>query len=461
MPFRMDEEQQQQSTSAPNISGVSTGVDVNVPKGTGRPQAPQGPKQSGQYQNIQQYLQANQPQAQQMASKIAGNVETKAQEATKAGEALQSEPPKVGEYKPSDVLSKATSGQASDLEKSQYQNIKQTGGYTGPQDITGLKGYQDYQTKASQAQEAVGQASNEYGQRQLLQNAFNRPSYGGGANILDQALLARSEGGKQTIADIGQKYSGLTEALKGFGTKAGQNIAQAQEQAGKNIAQFQPAESQARAAIIDPLAQKAAESNAMNQALYGRLTGDVSDLKLTPETMQMLGLTAGQHTYGTDLSKYITPAQGEATIQNIASQGDINKYNNLMSFLGANPQELPTKEIGYQGVNVNKEQLAKDLAAKEAEYTNYWNEGSRGAAQPLLNAQNNSNITYGQQFANLTAADLQNILNEQKTLGTKGIREKYGLGLSAAAFDPQTNLISNYLKGIQDKYNTGNIIEGV
>lgn len=369
MPFRMDEEQDQQQgqngNAAPNVSGVSNTIDTNVPKGTAKAQQ-QGPQKSGQYQNIQQYLKANEGAGSQMGGQIAGSVEQKATEARTAGQQLANEPQKVSAYNVQDVLNKAQAGDQT--KKQEYQTMKQTGGYTGPSDVTGLGGYGAYQTKGQAATENVNLAGSESGQKTLLRNIYGRPDYTAGSNTLDQALMAQSQGGRQAISDIASKYSGLTNELTGYSNQAGKNIAQSQSQAAQNKAAFQPAEQAARSAIIDPLQQKAAQTNAEQKALYERLSGDVKDLRLNPETMAMLGLKEGQRTFGTDLSKYINPATGEANIQNIASQDDLDKYNNLMNFIGANQQDLPTKAQAYQGAGVNKEALQKEILGKQAEF---------------------------------------------------------------------------------------------
>jgi hypothetical protein len=367
MPFRLDDENQtaaQATTAAPNISGVSTGIEMNVPSGKGKA----APQKSGQFQNIQQYLQANQPQAQQMAGKVAGQVETAATEAQKAGEQLASEAPKVGEYKPVEILGQVTQGTAAPTAQEQYTKTRQTGGYEGPQDVTGLGSYAQEQQKAAKAQEAVQAAQTETGQRGLLQQAYGRAGYGGqsGQNILDQALFAQSQAGRETISGLGQKYAGLADVLKGYETQAGQQLKASQEQAAKNIAAFAPAETAARTGIISPIEQRAAEAN--KQLEYQAAAEDLQDLQLSPETMAMLGLTEGQRVYNANLGSFIGAPTAQATVQNIATEQERQKYNDLMNFIGANPQDLALGQATYKPVEVKQQDLANELAARQEEF---------------------------------------------------------------------------------------------
>lgn len=380
MPFRLDEhvETQAQPTAAPNISGVSTSLGVNVPSGKGKA----APQKSGQFQNIQQYLQANQPQAEQMAGKVAGQVETAATEAQKSGEQLAAEAPKIGEYKPEEVLGTVVGGTAAPAAKEQYTKTRQTGGYEGPQDITGLGSYAQEQQKAAKAQEAVQAAQTETGQRGLLQQAYGRAGYGGqsGQNILDQALFAQSQAGRETITGLGQKYAGLANVLKGYESQAGQQLKESQAQAAKNIAAFAPAETAARTGLISPIEQRAAEAN--KQLEYQAAVEDLQDLHLNPETLAMLGLSANQRVYNANLGSFIGAPTQQATVQNIATEQERQKYNDLMNFIGANPQDLALGQATYKPVEIKQQDLANELEARQEEFNKHQSDIS-GVLNPL------------------------------------------------------------------------------
>jgi hypothetical protein len=363
MPFKLEDENLGQPTT-PNISGVSTGVDFNVPSGKGKT----SPQRSGQYQNIQQYLSANQPQAGEMAGKVAGVVEKQAIEAEKAGQTLAAEAPKVGEFKPEEVLGQVSSGQTPTTTKEQYTQQRMTGGYTGPQDITGLGAYGEAQTKGETAKQTVQSAQTEAGQKNLLQQAYGRPGYGGtsGQNTLDQALFAQSTGGREAISQLGQKYSNLANVLGGYQTQAAEQLKASQEQAARNRAAFAPAEQAARASFLSPIEQRAAEAN--KQLEYQAAAEDLQDLRLDPQTMAMLGLSEGQRVYGANLGSFIGAPTAQANVQNIATEQERQRFNDLMNFIGGNTQELSLGQPTYKPVEVKQGDLQKELAARQTEF---------------------------------------------------------------------------------------------
>lgn len=443
MPFaakkQMDENQP--GEAAPNISGVSTMV--NVP---GQPAQARGQQQkSGQYQNIEKYLAANAPQAEAMGQKIAGNVEQKVGAAQQATQGLQGSVQKVADYDPSKVLSSfaiesATGIAPKDIQdqqtavkeknritlpadfvptkntrpvtatqgliqkdfgpdvsakpksmyapptaeqKAQYQQMKQTGGYTGAQDISRLSGYGEAKQAQKSALEDVSAAGTEVGQKELLKTAYQRPTYTGGAQSLDQSLLQRSQGGRQAVEGLAQKYSGLASQFGATEQQAAADIAAQQAKAKQIQSSFAPAEQAAKTAIMTPIEQRVAAANAQKQAFQGQVE-DLSDLKLKQDTMAALGLAPGRSIYDLDLSSYVNPESMAASVQNIATEGERQKYNQLLDFLGSNTGELGIGQPTYQAGGFDTAKLSSDLANKEAEYQNAFNTYDLSGAEPDL-----------------------------------------------------------------------------
>lgn len=368
MPFAIDQTdtekqaQEQQQQAGQNISGTSSGI--NLPGQTAGTMKPGAPKKSGQFQNIQRYISANQPQGEQIGQSIAGKVESEVGQAKEAGTALTGGVQQVQAYNPQDVLYNL--GGASEEQRKQYQATRQTGGYTGPSDVTGLQTYQPFAKEAEQAKTAVQQAGTEIGQRELLKDVFKRPTYSKGMTALDQALLSQSVGGREAIQNIGQKYGDIASFLTGQEQQAAQAIKGAQAQAAQNIQAFAPAEQAAQQAILSPIEQRAAEEN-VRQQVFGRYAQDLADQTLNPETMAALGLTSGQKLFDINLGQYVNQPMGEATVQNIATQQERQKYNDLMNFLGTNAGQLGMGQPTFTGGSVNVEQLQKDLGAKTTE----------------------------------------------------------------------------------------------
>lgn len=366
----------QASQAAPKLSGVSTSF--NVP-GSGQAQAPgaaKTQKSSGQFQNIEKYIQANQPQGQELGQKIAQNVESKVGESSAQLQKMSTALPSTSQYKPEETIGKAESLQAPEI--AAYKQMKSTGGYTGPQDITGLAGYNEAFKASEAAKEAVSKASGEAGQQALLQETFARPDYTKGSNILDQIILAGSQGGKQAITDVGEKYKGLSDYLSNqFGVSQKQiESSQAQAQANKEaIAQ---AEKKAMEDLINPLQATAEKRNIEYPELQKRIAQDIQDYNLTPETLAALGINVGQNVYNLNLADYVTPDQTQQNINSVASDWQRQRYQALSNLFDQNAGLISEKNPmpGYAPISFNKEQFSKDVAGKETEY-------KQASAQPV------------------------------------------------------------------------------
>lgn len=414
MPFRMDEKvEEQQGTTAPNISGIqgvgSVDVGLNVPQGAARAGKSE-PQKSGQYQNLQQYLRSNQPQTQALAGRLTSEVESRVGEAEKAGEAFKAEAPKVQAYDPTEVLKQFTVPQGTGAtvglpqeqvgaatepipgqQKQRQENYlmqRQTGGFVGPTDITQFGTYGAFKKAGEKAQEALKAAGSETGQRELLKTVFARPTYAGGQSALDQALFAQSPAGQQALAQLSTKYAGLGEALKGFERQAQKGLSEAQKQAAENIAKFKPAEQAAEKAILSPIEQRAAEAN-LRTGEYQKYLQDLADLNLSPETMAALGLGAGERTWGLNLGQYMNLPAAEASVQNIASSAERQRYNDLMNFIGANAQQLGLGQPTFQQAQFDVGRFRENQAAKAQEFQNQLKQqGFSGNYESDLNALN-------------------------------------------------------------------------
>lgn len=362
MPFAITDEEQQRAQAqaqgkAPNISGQNLGFNVPGQAAASQAKTISAPKSSGQYQNIQKYLAANEEQAAQMGQKLAQGVEQKVAGAQQAGQQLQESVKAPEVYQPGQVLANLPG--ATEEQKKTYQTMKQTGGYTGPSDITSLQPYGEYFKQAEAAKEAVNLAGTEEGRQQLLKQQVTNPQYTRGQSILDQALIARSQGGQQAIQNIAQKYSGLADLLSGYETGAQKAIGKAKEQAALNIAQFAPAEQEAQKALLSPIEQRAQQAN-VEAEKYARIQKDLADLNLSPETIEALGLSPGQRLFNVNLGQFVTPALSQATAQNIATPEERQKYNELLNFIGANAGQMALGEPTYQQgkLDVGKAQAA-------------------------------------------------------------------------------------------------------
>jgi hypothetical protein len=294
--------------------------------------------------------------------------------------------PQASKYNPQDAIAKAETLQAPEIEA--YKQMKTTGGYTGPQDITALQSYGEAVKASEAAKEAVSKAGNLEGQQALLQETFAKPSYTKGANILDQIILAGSQGGKQAIENVGEKYKGLSDLFTNQFTGTQGQIEAYKKQAEKNKAAISEAEKKAMEDLINPLQKVAEKRNIEYPLLQERIAQDIKDYNLSPETLASLGLNVGQNVYGLDLSKYVTSDQTPQTINTVANEAQRQRYQALSSLFDQNAGLISEKNPmpDYAPISFNKEAFKKDITQKDLEY-------KKASTQPIDKA-NFESIAY-------------------------------------------------------------------
>lgn len=363
-----DEElKNQQTGSAPNISGTSTTF------ATGVPGQESSKKSSGQYANIQSYLDTNQEQAGEMGNKLASSVEQKGTEAKAGVDKLASSVSKIEAYDPNAAIGKANSLTAD--EKAQYQSIKSTGGYTGPRDIGGVDNYQDVETKARQATEAAKGASTEQGQQALLKETYARPTYSAGQNKLDQVLLGGSQTGKKALQDVSSKYSGLEDLFKDTSTQVGNTINDNINTAYYNQQAFTPAEQAAKDALLNPIQARAQQKNIDNPAAIARAQDDLSDENVFDDILSKIGLQEGQNIYDLNLANYLNPNQTQVGINNVATNDERMKYQALSDLFGdTSMSQITSSGSDIDPYTFDRAKFDADRTGKEAEYKKAYNE---------------------------------------------------------------------------------------
>jgi len=368
MPFaamsKQDEERLKGQQAGVNISG---GAGANF--ATGVPGQEGGQKSSGQYANIQSYLDANKPQADAMGQKIAGDVESKAVDAQTKIQGLDAQAPKVDAYDPNSAYSNL--GSLSQEQKDQYRNQKATGGYSGPGTVDKVAGYDETQKAASAASTSVKNLGNETGQQQELKNTYARPNYSSGENKLDQVLLQNSDGSRQALEGVTSKYADLDKLFDTTAQKVGGALNTASQQALANKQAVNSAEADQWKNLVDPIQVRADQLNQQNPALYQGVLDDVSDDELLDDTLKRLGISAGQNLYDVNLGSYLSPNLTQVGLNDAANADERSKYQALADLV----QDPTRNQITAAGkdinpVSFNKDQFNKDIAGKEAEYKN-------------------------------------------------------------------------------------------
>lgn len=259
-----------------------------------------------------------------------------------------------------------TKASQADIDKfSQYRS----GQYHGPQ---GIQNYDELSNQAQQAQQ-LGQSANTAGGRlALLQRFAARPqqSYTSGQSRLDAALLGQT--GSQGLRQARQSTLGLQGQLD-----QGQQAAQAQAQ-----------EMQARAAGLksftegqikgqtDPLHQQlqaaAYTANESRDAQVTKAQQDFASGKISKDELNELGLgdLAGQETYGTDLSRFISGSGVKADELGVASKEQAAKLNALSRLGGTDAfgDESKAGSFAQNKYNIDKSGIQQQLAQSKADY---------------------------------------------------------------------------------------------
>lgn len=363
MPFvpMTKQQQEQDPNQAVNISGGGANFADVVP-GQEKKE-----KSSGSYANLQKYIQANQPQAQQMGQNLSQNVESAGQQASQKVEQFGQQKPQVAEFDPNQYIQNAP--QLSQEQKTQYQQTKATGGYTGPQQLEQAQGYTEAQKAAQEAANKAKMAGTESGQQELLKQTYARPDYTQGQVKLDQVLLGGNQQAKQSLGDLSQRYSGLYDLFNQKAEDVGTGINQATQQALKNREAVVLAEQKALQDLINPIESRVSQAMTERPQAQQRVFEDISDDLLFQDTLDRLGIGAGQSLYDLNLANYVTPNQTALTVNDLANQQERERYQALRDLF----QNESMSQIGQSGqvtqpISFNKAAFEKDVQSKAAGY---------------------------------------------------------------------------------------------
>ncbi|WP_413581104.1 hypothetical protein [Bdellovibrio sp. HCB288] len=371
-PNEENNQNQSQNQGGVNISG---GSGANFTTGIPGQNASSGGKQktSGQYANIQSYLDANQDQGDQMGQKITDKVSTQADDANQKIDSFKSSTPGAVEaYDPGQVINNISA--ATDSDKDKYKEMKSTGGYTGPQAVDQVAGYQDAQKATAQASQQVANAGTEAGQQQLLRDAYARPKYSAGENRLDQVLLQNSSGSRAALDNLNQKYSGLGNLFNDASTQVDNAIQTNTTQALNNKNAFASAEQAGMQAFLDPIQSRADQYNANAPQYADRIKNDASDYTLSDETLQALGLSEGQNVYNTNLSNFVSTNKSQANVDNMATADERSKYAALAAlFDDPTLSQITSGGQAFNPVAFDKAGFDAEVASQKSAYDNLYN----------------------------------------------------------------------------------------
>lgn len=397
-----EEEEQQQGAQSPMQQQSATQAATIQQTAASAPTAPgQSPKGSGSFVNLQKYIEANKPKAQELTQKIQSGITGQAEKVKSGlqetreqtlGEGSQyaQEQQRLEEAKP---FYEQTFQQAG-TQPLKEEDIKRFQGLArGEQVKLAAPELQQQRASAADLERRAREFATSRGRMEELAKTVGRQSsgYSGGQKSLDELVLAGDRRGRQqALRNIRRATSGLGEQVSGLETEA-----QAKREALKNLAQQRSQE-------ISQLLEQGATAG-FEQELGGRGITDIeSELQrraeqatqaapqevealrqriqtgaLTPEDIQILGLAPGQQTYGLDLSQYVSAVNRPASVGDVASQEELSRYQALQQLAGRQGGILAGYDQenigGYSPYRFNQEAAQAELGRRSGEFSRLQN----------------------------------------------------------------------------------------
>jgi uncharacterized protein YoxC len=394
-------EEEDEESQDPNNQSFQTsqqsGV-VGASGAVGQGSAPNSPKpdSGSNFVGIQQYLNANKPQAEKLGTQVSGVIGQSADQARQGVSALNQEAQE--KIKPVNSLSEDVVGKiqnsAEALTPEERELVKKTTSaqYKGPTAVTSLQNYQSAADATNKAKTNIEQSGTEQGRMGLISQVNSKPRTQG-MNTFDNALL-QAGSGREKLAQAASSnqdvLSGLTNAQSNIQNQIGRaddpNTPDVDESAGA-IGQTNKAQSDSYKAVQDALNNwKSAFQPKVQQAQEGltglqqRVNSDIGDnpYGLDAETMELLGLAGGERLYGLDLNSYLNPASpADINAANVASSEDYARYGALADLAGDTSNLLNPADIAKAGtapkLSANKDKLKSDYEAANQSYENAYN----------------------------------------------------------------------------------------
>lgn len=360
MPFLSQDDEELKKQQGPQaISGQSTVL--NAPQAAQKPGAPAS---SGQFKNLQTYLDANKEQAQQMGQQVVGSAEQSAQEAQQNIKSYEGAAPgTVKQYDAGQLESEFYKNPNATTE--QYQTLKSTGGYTGPKSASEVSGYQQAQESTKAAKEKIGQLGTQSGVEQAAAQQFARPGYSAGAQRLDATLLRRNPDIAGQAAQLQQDWGGLENMLNQANTSVEQRTKSASDVAFVNKQLLPQVEQKYVENLYSGYQQRANEKNLSNQELINRVQEDLKDNILSAETLSLMGLSPNTSTYGLNLGDYLQTNNTQLQANDVLNAQEREDWKNLMNLIGSSDNRLSQNGLTVNPASFDIERYKSDLKSME------------------------------------------------------------------------------------------------
>lgn len=372
-------------------SSLITGGDAGAAAGSAN-----APDKSSNFVGLNQYLNANKPQAAKLGDQAAGVINNSANEAKNSVNSLNqaaSEQIKPTQSLGSSIFDKLNQG-AENLSQDEKSQLKSTAGaqYTGPKTVADFGDtYSNAQKATKTAAQNIDDSGTEQGRMNLITQVNNKPRTQG-MNVFDNALL-QAGGGREKIDQAAKANQDVKGSLDIATANIQNQIGRAddpntpQDESAGAIGQTNKAKNEAYTNIQNALNNwKSSFTPKVTQAqndligLQNRVQSDLQDnqYNLDQETLNLFGLNEGQQIFDTNLNEYLQGASpSDINASNVASTQDYARYAALADLAGEQDLMLKPEDAQKSGklpsISVDKDRLMKSISDKNNKYQNEFN----------------------------------------------------------------------------------------
>lgn len=354
---------------------------------------PQKGTSSGRFTNIQNYLKANQPGANKLASNVSSNISNVGQQAKQGLQQeqsafdTQSQQGRLvkgqADVQAQNIIQNAGQqvyGAGTEANKDvvgQFQRIS-SGQYQGPQSFQNLD---TIRAKGQQAQQMGSLSGTEGGRFTLLRQMFSNPQYSQGQTKLDQLLLGNKSG---QLRQARQQVAALPQTIDVAANQA-QNRAQAYTQEAQSVGEQVRKQLQEQTNLteqqINDRVKAAQEREQQLREQFGQTEQGLRGQQVGLSDFQRLGLqdvlgvnpeqTPEAMTYGLNLADYLKTNTSVDPTRDTAISREQAAMRNALSQLGGTTADIDFSKAGTykestQGIDADR--FKSDMAKAKADY---------------------------------------------------------------------------------------------
>jgi len=335
-----------------------------------------GPTSSDKYQNLNDYLKANEGNGfgESFSNKVNEDVNKGTQAINNAGTQFKSQVDASTVNNNQALINSAISDPAAFNEAENFKKLRDAS-YGGPNSFSDSSDlYSKTYGQTKKAQDAANAAGSEGGRFALLDSYFGRPQYNTGQKSLDNLLVQNNSNAQQGIAQARQnaneqrsQFQRQSAELSDYASQ-GRGTTEATRRAARsalgiddagNLVEGQGAIGGALNTLNDELAARKAQAQADVQGFQG-LRNQRNLSQLTPEQLSLLGITESDITQG-----YINSPQ---FLQNQGIRNIINPMYGVSGagqFYGANPYQYVSGPMDNE-LNMGNVATAQEAAKLRA-----------------------------------------------------------------------------------------------